>query len=298
MKTPRLSAVWLAVVFLDTAAMAAVNGDLKAGSAGTMTFSLTSFAFNADPSSTPAGPPWSAEVVAGTNVTFAGGPLAVTEGIAVSTPLTGSALPVSSFLTFAAHANLVYSLTSVGPGSSSTSCASATAIGSSCSLFAGSPLVLTNAGNGTKISLPLSGTASDAGVGGLGTGSNYTGAFVASFVGMSPSQIQLLFCPSGTCTASDFTSGTTLTVGLSGDFLAVAPPTTPTITPTATPTPTVTPTSAPTSTPTVTPTTTPTTTPTATPTSTPAGIPTLGGAGMLIIGLVIAVAGLLLARRI
>jgi hypothetical protein len=237
--------LWLAVASFGTAASAAVVGDLKTGSAGTMTVTLGSVGFNSDPSAVGGG---NAEVATGTSLTFAGcasgvlgspGCLTAAEGITVFSPLTlSTVLPVTSYLTFAAHASLVYSLTSVGPGSANLTCA-ALSIGDSCSVFAGSPLLLTRSATGTTITFAVSGKASDTGTGGLAAGSNYTGQFTAMISGQTPSQIQLFFCPSGTCVAADFSSGRSLTTSQSGDFLATAPPTpTPTRTPTNTPTPT------------------------------------------------------------
>jgi len=216
--------VWLAVASFGTAASGVVMGDLKTGSAGTMTFTLGSITFDPDPSSTPPGPPWNAEVATGTTLAFAGGPLALTEGIAVFGPLTSSTpLPVTTYLQFAAHPNLVYSLTFAGPGSPNTNCAAATTVGDSCSVFAGFPLVLTRSSTGTTITLAVGGKASDAGVAGLAAGSNYLGLFTAVITGQTPVQIQLFFCPSGTCTAADFSSGKSLKAPHSGDFLATPP---------------------------------------------------------------------------
>ena len=109
-------------------------------------------------------------------------------------PLTSStSLPVATYLQFAAHPNLVYSLNSVGPGSSNTNCATAATVGSSCSVFAGSPLVLTRSATGTTITLAVSGKASDTGSGGLPAGSDYQGAFVGPVADQTPLQIQLFF---------------------------------------------------------------------------------------------------------
>jgi hypothetical protein len=239
-------ALWLAVASLGTAASAAIVGDLKTGSAGTMTVTLLSIGFNNDPSLVGGG---NAKVATDTSLTFAGcasgvlgspGCLSAAEGITVFSPLTSSTvLPVTSYLTFAAHPNLVYSLTSVAPGSSNTNCGSAVNVGDSCSIFVGSPLLLTRSATGTTMTFAVGGKASDSGTGGLASGSNYVGQFTAMIAGQTPSQIQLFFCPSGTCTAADFASGRSLTTSQSGDFLATAAPTpTPTRTPTNTPTPT------------------------------------------------------------
>jgi hypothetical protein len=214
-------------------ASATIIGDLKTGSGGTVTVSLTSLTFNTDTSSSPPGPPWNAQVASGTDLTFAGCPSGVlgtagcldsgafgpNEAIQVSSPLTPTTpLPIADFLTFAGngvtHAPLVYSLTALGPGSANTNCQGLT-IGESCSVFAGAPLVLTDTASGTEANLSVSGTASD------GTSSvAYVGEFQSPISGMTPGQIQLFFCPSGTCTPADFASGLSITRSQSGDFVA------------------------------------------------------------------------------
>ena len=158
----------VAASFLVTAASASVIGNLDIGTGGMITVTLTSSTFSADPSSTPAGPPWDAEVAVGTSLSFTGGPLATTEGVDISSPLTAASVGENDFLTFAAHPLLVYSLTGIGPGSADTKCAAVTMIGQSCSVFAGSPIVLTLTGNGTSASFSVAGKASDAGVGRFG----------------------------------------------------------------------------------------------------------------------------------
>ena len=221
------------LVAFASIASATIIGDLKTGSGGTVTVTLSSVTFNTDTSSTPAGPPWNAEVAAGTDITFAGCPTGVlgtpgcldsgaftpNEAIQVFSPLTATTtLPVANFLTFAgngtAHATLVYSLVTLGPGSSNTNCQSL-GIGDSCSVFAGAPLVLTRTASGTEANLSVFGLAND------GTGATpYAGEFQSPISGMTPGQIQLFFCPTGTCTAADFASGRSITRSQSGDFVA------------------------------------------------------------------------------
>ena len=141
-----------------------------------------------------------------------------------------SASDANQFLTFAAHPNLVFSINwPPGPGSANTNCATANSNGLSCSVFAGSPGVLTYQNGQTVVSLGVQGRASDTGVAGLATGSNYTGGFSQTFTatlpnGMAPTpqNIQLYFCPSGTCTAADFASGRSLTSSQSASFTVVA----------------------------------------------------------------------------
>ena len=214
--------IGIALASLGTAASAAVLGGLKTGSAGTMTVTLSSIAFNPDPSAVPLGPLSNSDVTTGTSLTFTGGPLAVSEAVLVSSPVTSSTvLPVTSYLQFGLHPNLVYSLASIGPGSSNTNCATATSIGDSCSPFAGSPLVFTKSPAGTTIGFAVAGRTSDTGVLGLPSGSTYQGGFVGPLAGMSPAQAQLFFCPSGTCVAADFASGRSITTSQSGAFSTV-----------------------------------------------------------------------------
>jgi len=221
--------VLLSLVFM-TAASASIMGDLKTGSGGTATVSLTQIVFNPDPSSTPPGPPWNGEVANGTNLTFAGcasgvlnspGCLSATEGIEIAQNMPISAStgigPNNPFFVFAAHPTLLYTLTTLGPGASNTNC-SGLSIGQSCSVFAGSPIILTDNPNGTTVTLAAAGTATD----GAGT-SNWSGAFQVPIAGLTPQQIQAFFCPSGTCTPADFASGRSLSSSQSGDFVASVP---------------------------------------------------------------------------
>jgi len=202
-------------------ASASIMGTLNTGSGGTVTVSLTSVIFNADPSSTPPGPPWNAEVGNGTSLSFVGcsgvlnspGCLSATEAIDVNSPVTAGSIGENNFLTFAAHPNLTFSLLAIGPGSTNTNCAAITGIiGQSCSVFAGSPILLTDTAGGTQVSLAVSGKASDTGVGGLagGGGSNYIGSFndplngtvttsLGTTIAATPVGIQQFFCPGGVC---------------------------------------------------------------------------------------------------
>lgn len=143
-----------------------------------------------------------------------------------------SAADANSFLTFASHPNLVFSINSLGPGSSNTNCATANSNGLSCSIFAGSPIVLTYLNFDTQMSFGVTGKASDTGVGGLAGGSNYSGGF-SDFISALPNgqlptplNIQRYFCPSGLCQPADFTSGNSITTSQSGSFTA-APTTSP-----------------------------------------------------------------------
>jgi hypothetical protein len=155
-----------AVVLLFSSAMpasAVIIGTLETGSGGTITYTATSITINTDPSSNPAGPPWNGEVANGTSLMFAGCPSGVlgTAGcldaspnspneaieFAKNTPITGVLAANNPFVQFAgngtSHANLLFTVTAIGPGSANTNCAGAVNVGDSCSPFPGSPLVLT-----------------------------------------------------------------------------------------------------------------------------------------------------------
>lgn len=239
-----LAAVFAGGLFSVSDASATVNGTLLTGSSGTITLSLNSVVFNPDPAALPVpGPPWNSDVSNGTSLTFAGcagalgspGCLFTQEGVLINnadlTLTAPSAANANTFLQFEAHPNLVYSINwPPGPGSANTNCATANANGLSCSIFAGSPLVLTFINGDTFLGLAVNGKASDTGVAGLATGSNYTGGFSEFFtapilvggvlVAPTPQNIQLFFCPTGTCTPADFASGKSITTSQSGAFTA------------------------------------------------------------------------------
>ena len=232
------SGTMIAAIMLLSAIVASATpiGVLDLGTGGTMSFTLSSITFNPDPGSNPPGPPWNAEVSNGTSLKFAGCPSGVlgTAGCLDAAPLTpaegvelannisitlGAGLaPNNPFIQFAGngvtHATLLYTVTALGPGSSNTNC-SGLSIGDSCSLFAGSPLILTDTSTGTAVTIPLLGTGTD----GFGT-ANWLGAFTFAIAGSSPSDIQQFFCPGGTCTAADFASTNAKTSSFSGQFLA------------------------------------------------------------------------------
>jgi hypothetical protein len=227
-------------LFVSDASASVIN-TLLTGSTGTVTASLNSLIFNSDPEpgagcTTVLGRGCNSDVASQTSLSFIGGPLATGEGIYVNnndlTLTAPSAADANTFLTFADHPNLVFDISwPPGPGSANTNCASANANGLSCSVFAGSPAVLTYLNGDTFIGFGVHGQASDAGVAGLATGSNYTGGFSVFFTSLlpngaapTPQNIQLYFCPSGTCTAADFSSGRSITSSQSGTFTASSVP--------------------------------------------------------------------------
>jgi hypothetical protein len=239
-------AVGIAIVvslLLSSNASASVINTLLTGSTGNVTATLSNLVFNPDPAALPLGTctttlgkGCNSDVAAGTSLSFVGGPLVTGEGIYVNnndlTLVAPSAADANTFLTFAAHPNLVFSIVwPPGPGSANTNCATATSNGLSCSVFAGAPAVLTYVNGHTSITFGVHGQVSDTGVAGLASGSTYTGGFSVTLTDNlpngtlpTPQNIQLYFCPSGTCVAADFTSGKSITSSQSGSFTASAVP--------------------------------------------------------------------------
>jgi hypothetical protein len=232
-------------LFLTSVASASVIDTLLIGSLGDVTVSLINVIFNSDPAAIGGG---NSDVSNGTNLKFAGCPtgvlgtagcLSVREGITVNNndlSLTApSTADANTFLTFAAHPNLVFSINwPPAPGSANTNCALANLNGVSCSVFAGSPIILTYNNGNTFVSLGVTGKASDAGIAGLATANSYSGGFFEFFSNIlpngttpTPQNIQLYFCPSGTCTAADFASGRSISSSQSGNFTAIPAATVP-----------------------------------------------------------------------
>lgn len=221
------------VLSLGGCAFASPIGTLGIGSSGVVNATLTSILFTPDASATcPAfGGACNGEVNSGTNLTFAGGPLALTEGIlinggfALGTPPPAGATFFNPFLQFALHPNLTYTLLGVSPGSSNTNCAGLGS-GQSCSILEGgtpSPVVLTaNGAGGSTVSISLLGTASD----GVGSSSSWTGLFSATIPNMTPLQIEQFFCGADAfCSASEIANSPNLEVrSTSGSFFATAVP--------------------------------------------------------------------------
>jgi len=241
--TVAVLATTVALCFM-TVANASVIGDLQTSSgSGTVTVTLSSITFNPDGSAKPPGPPWNGEVTNATDLMFSGCPSGVlgtagcldsgglnAEGVefADNNPIVlGAGLAANNpFIQFAgngtAHATILYTIAGAGPGSSNTNCAGLTP-GESCSIFAGSPVILTDTATGTSISFSTFGTVTD----GAGV-SNWAGGFSTPISGMSPEQIQQFFCPEtatgGVCSAADFASGKQITKPTGGDFIANSVP--------------------------------------------------------------------------
>jgi hypothetical protein len=194
------------LLFTAQPSFASVSGELLTGGNGTLTISATALTFT--PNDTTG---YSTEVAAGTNLAFAGcsgvlgsaGCLTQGEGVDINGGTTITTLgPITDFLTFATTPSLVYSLTGYEPGSANTNCAALT-VGESCSVFAGSPVVLTlESGGKTAAELGVYGTVTD------GTGpSPWTGLFTATVNHETPAQLQALIL-----------AGQAITHTHSGDF--------------------------------------------------------------------------------
>ena len=226
------------LLFVSSASGSVLN-TLLTGSTGTVTESLNSLIFNNDPAALPLGTctttlgkGCNSDVSTNTTLVFTGGPLGTGEGVYVNnndlTLTAPSVTDANSFLTFASHPNLVFSIAwPPGPGSANTNCATANANGLSCSVFAGSPEVLTYVNGHTSVSVGVVGKASDTGVAGLAAGSTYTGGFSMTFTDLlpngtapTPQNIQLYFCPTGVCQPADFASPKSITTSQSGSFTA------------------------------------------------------------------------------
>jgi len=224
----------VAAIFSFTAS-ATPSGTLNIGSGGTATASLTDLVFNPDPNV----PGFNGEVASNTTLLFAGGPLTIGEGILINNgnPVTFASIGNPTFFQFQNHSNLVFSADGFGPGVANTNCAGLS-VGQSCSVFAGSPLILTLSSTTTSTAtFGVNGHASDTGTAGLLTGSLYNGTFTNSLTQLlanglapTPGNIQAYLCPSGACaagllpTAGDVGLARSVTSPFGGQFQASVVP--------------------------------------------------------------------------
>ena len=152
---------------------------------------------------------------AGTTLSSAlGSPVATSTGTVLDLS-GGTVVPLANFMTFTTVPGLAFDLGFVGPGSANTNCAGL-AIGGSCSIFVGSPFILTLTPTGTAVVLAVGGIARDG-----TTPSNWSGNFTTSISSQTPLQIQQAFgCATGqgptACTNPTATIGSTF----AGEFTA------------------------------------------------------------------------------
>lgn len=120
--------------------------------------------------------------------------------------LPGPPGPVG-FFAFPTAPALHFTLTSIGPGVTTTACAGLSA-GQSCSVFLGSPFILTATSTGTAVTLDAMGIVTDASP----FTSNWFGAFTTQLPGVTAASIQ-----------STILAGGSVTSTFSGEFVAVVP---------------------------------------------------------------------------
>lgn len=122
----------------------------------------------------------------GTSVTYDAGTLTEGDSSGVILDLSmPTSFPVVDFITFTSASGLHFDLSTILPSTANTDC-SALGIGDSCSVFAGSPFLLTKSANGTSVTLSVSGTAGDL----SGDMATWGGNFTTQFFNMTPAQIQ------------------------------------------------------------------------------------------------------------
>jgi hypothetical protein len=160
----------LACVSFITPASASVMGNLSESSCsgGGVTVTLTTIIFS--PPGTLSGT-GCIDTGITTNITYSGGTLG--PGVVGNVENLNSAnpLPIDKFFTFTGT-TLDFVLVALGPGVANTNCATI-GVGQSCSVFTGSPFILTNVGGGnTAVGLQANGTITDAAV-----TSNWFGSF-------------------------------------------------------------------------------------------------------------------------
>jgi hypothetical protein len=134
----------------------------------------------------------------GTNVSYSTGTLtAGAAGTILDLNAATTVLPLANFMTFATAPGLSFSLSALGPGAASTTCVGL-AVNQSCSVFAGSPFVLTATSNGgTAVRLDATGRAIDS------TGSSiWSGSFTTQISNMTPAQIQATILAGGSVTST------------------------------------------------------------------------------------------------
>jgi hypothetical protein len=159
--------------------------------------------------------------VTSTTVVFAGNCIQTGAGTSVTTSfglllpgVTGTIanLPVTPpsnpFMTFPVGVNtLSFFLAGVGPGVINTICpGSLNPNDPACSVFAGSPFILTPGAGGTTVRFDAHGVVSDA-----SGPSNWNGSFSANFANQTPLDVRNAFVSSGSLSATTFAGSFALT---------------------------------------------------------------------------------------
>jgi hypothetical protein len=150
-------------------------------------------------------------VGAGTTLTYGAG-TALTIGTqgTILDLIFGMPFPVLNFMTFDDAPNLSFDLTDLGPGPNNTVCSAVfNPNAPACSVFAGSPFILSATATGTAVTLSASGIARD---GSLPV-STWLGAFTTQIAGRTPAQIQANILGGGSETST-----------YSGEFVATFTP--------------------------------------------------------------------------
>jgi hypothetical protein len=185
----RASLSGLGLIILAAApSFAVVLPIVNIGSDGSISVSTMSFAFSQNDTNNT--PPASAEVAAGTTLTYTGDTLQPGQPININdgAPVTFSSVSLPGFLTFPDQPGLSVTLDSFGAASSNSDCPGL-AVASSCSpsLVGGflSPIILTATSTGTGALLSCKGTEMDNGTA-VGT---VAGNFSATVTGETPEDV-------------------------------------------------------------------------------------------------------------
>jgi len=142
----------------------------------------------------------------GTNVTYTGGGPLGSNIQGQIKDLVGNS-PVVDFMTFTGNPNLHFDLTSLGPGLANTTC-TGLGLGQACSPFAGSPIILTNIGTGTAVTLNAAGVARDQSA----ETSQWSGAFTTQ-TAFSVALLQSVINKQGAAFSAPYSGSFTFTSG-------------------------------------------------------------------------------------
>ena len=133
---------------------------------------------------------------ASTNLTYAGG--SIVGGGVLGTVNDLPAGGPLQFLFFPSNPTLNFTLLGLGPGDGNTTCVAT--VGVNCSVFAGSPFILTTqAGGNTSVFLRAFGTVSD----GTTPNSTWDGAFTVTLSGVTAAAVQTTILGGGSITSTD-----------------------------------------------------------------------------------------------